>query len=372
MPIHGTSRGAGRRPTFWVAARRVAVAMVLLLGAGTLALTLFETRRSDFGRWEAHTDGHLADVRCTLARPSRAVAFMSGRLRLAGDLYLPATGNAGSNAGGGAGGPAVLLLHGTSPLGRRAPLVRVLAQQLRTRGFTVLAIDSRGYDDSDDPTEDTAEAFDFAADVSAALDSLPHWAPVDTSDISIVAHSFGAGVSLAAAVREPRIRRMVLIGPPRRTTERVVGPGAPDLEYFLHRWQSDMRLGFTLDAGVWRDVVRPMNLENYLPGGVYFPTFEHHVPLFFIDGEQEDPKDLAFLRDAVAKLPGPVDYWTAPGTGHYLSADRLSMATLPWLPERLASLPCYDRRIVDTTVTRIAHWLRARPTIAHTTVHPSR
>ena len=47
--------------------------------------------------------------------------------------------------------PAVLLLHGSSPLGRKNALIRFLAFKLHNAGWIVLSPDARGFGDSNDP-----------------------------------------------------------------------------------------------------------------------------------------------------------------------------------------------------------------------------
>jgi pimeloyl-ACP methyl ester carboxylesterase len=326
----------------------------LLAGAILLvaALAAFRLVRHDGARWHAIVGGRWTDLRCDFRIAATPVAFTTGGLHLAGDLYLPARP---------AGSPAVLLLHGATPRGRKLPIYRELADRLRAHGFTVVAIDSRGFDESEKPHDlhDPA-AFDFPEDVIAALDSLPRWAPVDPQRVYVVAHSFGAGIGLAAAGRDARIRKVVLIGPARRLTERFFAPGASDRAYWLQRWQHDMGLPGTLDFPMWSSVMQPLNIETYAAPGAAKP----HPPVFLIDGEREDPRDRAFLRNVARHMPAPVDYWTVPGTHHYLSIDRFSTLTATWMPERLASAPCYDRRVVGPFADRVAAWLLGPAAVA--------
>jgi pimeloyl-ACP methyl ester carboxylesterase len=99
-------------------------------------------------------------------------------------------------------GEAIVFLHGWPDswftFSRVFPL---LPQHLR-----LLAIDQRGYGDSDRP-ESGYTIPDLAGDVVAFLDAL------DIERVTLVGHSFGSFVARCAAIAEPRrVTRLALIG----------------------------------------------------------------------------------------------------------------------------------------------------------------
>ncbi len=241
-----------------------------------------------------------------------------------------------------AGSPAIVLLHGSSTWGRRLPLYQVLALHWQRLGYTLLVPDARGYGDSEDPPVVDVRSFDFAQDVIAAVDFLGSDTPVDASRVYLVGHSFGGGVALAGQAREPRIKKLVLIGPPRRFVERFLGPDASHRDFFLRRWQSRMQLGQPLDFETFGALYESMVLENRVD---YFAS-DGHVPVFLTDGSKEPNADRAFLSAAYRQMSPPAVYWTVEGTDHYLSTGFL------------LGRSCYNRRVADALAHRVDRWLR--------------
>jgi pimeloyl-ACP methyl ester carboxylesterase len=290
-------------------------------------------------------NGKLAAVECLPFVERREVALAAGGVRLRGDLY---------EASGLGPAPGIVLLHGSSVYGRRLPLYPALAYELSRAGYHVLAIDLRGFGESDDPAVlDDAASWDFPADAIAAVDSLLRWAPVDSSRVYLMGHSFGAGAALAAAQRDARIAKVVMIGPTRRYTERFLRPGAPDSAYYVQRWRRTMQLPREVPYPVMVEVARTQNVEHYA-GGPYVPR----VPVLLTDAAREDPRDLDSLR-AVARRMGPIaTHITTPGTDHYLHTARLLRESHRWAPERLASTACYNRDVLRGFVSEVDRWLR--------------
>lgn len=330
--------------------KRAMLAAVTIL-VGGLAAGMLPGVLREVGHLRTLGNGRLGSVRCLPFVERREVELESGGLRLRGDLYR-ANGRADGRAD--AAAPGIVLLHGSSVHGRRLPLYPALAYELTRSGYHVLAIDLRGFGESDDPAAlDDPAAWDFAGDAIAAVDSLLRWAAVDTSRIYLVGHSFGAGPALAAAQRDPRIAKVVMIGPTRRYTERFLTPGAPDSAYYVERWQRDMRLPAQVPYETMVEVAQRQNVEHYADG-----RYRTRVPVLLTDGEREDPTDLASLRNVAMRMGSSATYWTTPGTDHYLHTARMLREPHRWAPERLASAACYNRDVMGGFVQYLNAWLR--------------
>jgi len=264
------------------------------------------------------------------------VRFPSGNLRIAGTLYTPSP-LAGTH-------PAVVISHGGTRRGRRLALFTVAARKLAERGFIVLTVDFRGFGDSERPRRFEAAAdLDFVQDVIAAVDYLTTLKSVDAGRISAVGHSFGAGVAVAAALRDRRIDRAVSISPGRNTAKRFFGPGAPDPNYPSRRMSRDMGV----DPPIPRALFDP-HLKAYVAEAILdYPT---HPPILLVDGAKESPDDLAFLADVAARMTGPKGYVTIPGADHYFGTRQDqdgSAATAP-----------YDAPVMDALVESLDAWLK--------------
>jgi pimeloyl-ACP methyl ester carboxylesterase len=308
--------------------------VILILGAVGVW-----SKRANFRAAHAETmrvtDGRPMHLRCVLRDRAERVTYQTtDSLRIVADLYGAA--QAGPQ-------PAIVLLHGSYRAARRHPFVRVLAERLRQEGYLVLAPDARAYGESDDPADlASSTSFDFPGDVSAAIDLLLARPDVDPERIYLLGHSFGGGVAIAAEARDPRIAKVVLNGPPRRMAERIFDEGAPDRAYFMSRWASDMQIPGPLDFDMWLPVRQALDPARYIdrfsePG---------HTPLLIVDGEEEDPRDLQWLRDWHRQLAASVDYWTVPEAHHYLRTGTI------------LRVPCYAAGPMNEFVEHVDRWLR--------------
>ncbi|MGE5848391.1 MAG: alpha/beta hydrolase [Ignavibacteria bacterium] len=275
------------------------------------------------------------DVHRVQTEPPKVVSFYSDSLKIVGDLFEAETSRENLP-------PCILLLHGSSPKGRKAAVIQILARKFQEKNYTVLAIDLRAYGDSQDPPSYTVENFDFQKDVISALNYLVKNVSIDTNRLYIIGHSGGAGASIGSINKYGKInkaKKMVLLGPPRRVQERVFDPQAKDREYFLKRWKKDMDLPYDLIYEVSKEAGKPQNIEDLV-------IQPNHIPLFLIDGDKEDKQDLEYLKYVYSKSKPPVDYWTIRGTGHYLDAKYIN------------NMLFYEGRAVDKFVDRVDAWLK--------------
>jgi dienelactone hydrolase len=264
------------------------------------------------------------------------VRFPSGRLQIAGTLYSPSTPFGTS--------PALVIGHGGTPKGRRLALYTVAARKLAERGYVVLAIDFRGFGDSEKPTRfQTASDLDFVQDVTAAVDFLSTLRRVDTSRIGVLGHSFGAGVAVLAAIRDRRISRAVSLSPGRNTARRFFGPGAIAPKYPSRRMSHDMEIS----PPIPREVFDP-HLKDYVAEAIL--DYPAHPPVLLVDGAREEEEDLAFLKDVAARATEPKGYVTIPGADHYFGTGQRQLGTLPAVP--------YDAPVMNSLVDAVDGWMR--------------
>jgi uncharacterized protein len=165
----------------------------------------------------------------------RAVAIPAGGgVTLTGTLTLPA---------GPGPHPAAVLVGGFGPtsrdgsVGRRRAPYADLAAQLARRGVAVLRYDKRGIGGSDGPALSWLDARPLTRDAAAAARGLAAVPGMERGRISLIGHSQGGAIALAAA-RSPAIR-VVTLGAPgrplgllprvsgtaRRLLTRLAGPG---------------------------------------------------------------------------------------------------------------------------------------------------
>ncbi|MCG8430349.1 MAG: alpha/beta fold hydrolase [Candidatus Omnitrophica bacterium] len=274
-------------------------------------------------RWAALREG--ADKR---------VRIPSGNLRLTGDLYFP--GDAVSP-------PGLVILHGLSPHGRKLPLYRVLAQELRARGYCVLNLDMRGFGESEDPEIiERIDSWDYTQDLDAAVSFLRKNTSSDPERIYVLGHSFGANVALAGSRANKHISKIVAIGPSRRFTERLLKPDAPDREYFRKRFSEELGL----KREVPMDIVVEMFRRTVIDSQMDYFTSETHKPLLLIDGEYEDKADLVFLKDLFIRMTEPKKLVTVAETAHYKNTVNFYGFVL------------YDADVMGELVNTVEEWLR--------------
>lgn len=265
------------------------------------------------------------------AMQGRRVSLQSGALKLVGDFHEPSAAEPV---------PAVLLLHGTSIQGRKLPLIQILALELHRLGYAVLALDARGYGESEDPpTLIGPEDFDFTQDIRVAVSFLAAQPHVDLERLYILGHSFGAGIALPAAVKDKRIKKLALFGPPRRMSERFLVPDAPGRDFIVARTQNDMGLPYSPDFSILKKVLEQRNIESY----VDWLSKPGHVPILLIDAEKENEKDLEFLRGIYQQLTHPVNYWTVPNANHYLNTGKIFGRLSYSRPMVQGFVKCVDR-----------------------------
>lgn len=282
--------------------------------------------------------GSYKDDRAYLDDVGRDVTFTSQGLTMAGTLYEPPT--AGPH-------PGLLLLHGSTPEGRKLGLYRLLGKELAERGYVVLSIDRRGYGDSDDPPEINAlEDLMPVDDFTNAIDYLASLDAVDPDYLYTIGHSEGSDLAITGGIHDSRTAKIVAIGPSRRVHERMGAESDPEWDYFQRRAMRNMNLARPVPDDVAREARANLTLENHLD---YFSGSDHK-PLLLIDGALESEADREFLQDLCLTISEPRECITLPNADHYANVANLG------------SLVLYDERVIAQLVDKMDEWLtKGRP-----------
>lgn len=214
--------------------------------------------------------------------------------------------------------PAILLLHGSSPWGRKNGFIQYLSYRLLKEGWIVLAPDERGFGETDDPknVSDPA-AWDIRSDVRKCIDFLFSNPKVDRGKVYVLGHSLGAGYALEAALYDSRVKALILVGPPRF----LGGSGKGTVTYWDRiRFSAERGLGKPVEEEVVAVHSRGMDIAEFGKGALKRPG---HMPILLIDGENERAADKRFLGKVAADITPPLVYVTLPETGHYVGVYNL-------------------------------------------------
>lgn len=265
---------------------------------------------------------------------AKVVRFNSDSIQIVGDFFESDSDKPS---------PCILILHGTHVLGRRQPIILSVAKEFQKLGYSVLSIDFRGYNESQDPQSvKSIDDLDFAQDVIAAIDYLHTLPSIDKSRIYILGHSFGAGVALSTISREERVNRYILFGAPRRVRERILNPLSPDRTMLLKKNIGNMKLSYDVDSTIVLKSIETRDIEKYIST---MSSQTHPNRYLLIDGETEDPKDLKFYKNIANQLGKNSEYRTIKGSDHYLNTGFFMQKE------------AYDIKIVTDFVTEIHEWL---------------
>jgi pimeloyl-ACP methyl ester carboxylesterase len=289
----------GRSPPSWVPAPVQTLAFEVRLAVAPPAKKLVTLSRMPLGGTRVYLD--------RLGRYPDAAEL---GLTVPGTLYRPEPMGPG---------PGILLLHGSTPEGRRMGLYRLLARMLAERGHTVLNIDHGS-----------------TGDAAAGLRLLGSLEDVAGDDLSIVGHSAGAAVALGLGIPDDRVARIVVIGPGVRVEERA----RTESEYFQRR-----QLRYGREPRVQAaDTFPPSRL---LEASMDYFSRPDHKPLLLIQGELEDADDRAFLRELHAAMAGPTSILLVAGADHYMNVLGFGPLVL------------YDQRAAEQLLTGVTGWLPA-------------
>lgn len=258
---------------------------------------------------------HRAGLKGTgvcLCRPAKTVSLKQPNgLATKADLY---------GLDGPRGRPGVIIVHGNTVHGRRLPIYKVLATGLAARGMVVLAYDEPGFGESENPFDyidhRTADPFDGLAMARAAVEYLTGLEAVDGRNLTVIGHSRGSSTAVRAALDRSEIKRIALIGPPRRVAARF--QDGAEIDYVYRRLLATHR--FVYGRPMPEEYRRALDRTRiYRPLTQVMAAFFQtgHKPLFLIDGAAEPEMDRQYLTRFFESLPPPRSFLRLKNADHY-------------------------------------------------------
>lgn len=237
------------------------------------------------------------------AAADRPVAFPAGGgVTLVGTLALPP---------GPGPHPAAVLVPGFGPqnrdgaFGDRGNLAyRAWARELAERGLAVLRYDKRGTGASGGAALSWLDARPLAADAVAAARALARLPGVDPRRLTLIGHSQGGDLALAAAASAP-VARVVTIAAPGRPLG-LLSRASGSASRFLRRLMGSEVAAATLRRNPLPDAARAPQ-----PALLVHGTADRTVPL-------EDMAALARARERAGRATRTL---RVPGAGHFVSVD---------------------------------------------------
>lgn len=218
-------------------------------------------------------------------------------------------------------------------------MYRLLGKQLSSRGYYTLAVDQRGYGESEAvQSTEPPSATELIADVRCAVSHLASLPGVSADGIYIIGHSAGANLAVAVGLQDTNVLKIVAIGPSRRVMERAEAESA----YFRRRVMRYERLREPIPAELYLQRAEALLIDNQI-GHFSLPG---HKPLLLIDGELESEEDQLFLRQLYDSITEPKNCVTLPNSDHYANVSNFG------------PLVIYDEPLINRLVEEIDTWLR--------------
>ena len=235
--------------------------------------------------------------------------------------------------------PAILLLHGSTPVGKQMGLYRLLGYRLAEQGYVVLTIDQRGHGQAPRPkVVKSPQDLDFSADAMLALAYLKERSEVNSDEVYLLGHSFGGDVAITSGARGIEVEKILAFGPGRRYKTRV----QDELPYFCRRFSRYMKLNEIISPDLFLKTIGAQLLEEqaeaYKSAG--------HTPIMLIDGGYESQADREFLATLVGELAESVQYKSIPKADHYANVAFFGR------------LIVYDEPVLERFLSEITAWFR--------------
>jgi pimeloyl-ACP methyl ester carboxylesterase len=225
---------------------------------------------------------------------------------LAGTLTLPA---------GKGGFPAVILITGSGPQNRDEEILGhktflVIADALTRHGIAVLRYDDRGVGRS---TGDFGKATtaDFATDVEAAVAYLRTRKEISPHHIGLIGHSEGGLIAPMVAVRDKKIRFIVLLAGPGIRGEEVILSQQRLIAQASGAWNKQAQDMLDVNKGAMDIVVRDsLRLEHR-------DSLRQQLSAYFVKRSAEFPA----LKDGSAVTSRAIDELSGRWMAYFLAYD---------------------------------------------------
>lgn len=194
--------------------------------------------------------------------------------------------------------PAVVVMHGWgASAGDMLPAGRMLAEA----GFPTLVVDARCHGRSD--SDDFASMPRFAEDVETAVAWLRRQSYVDPERVALLGHSVGAGASLLAASRDPRIAAVVSVSS-------MAHPGR-----FMHAALVRQGVPRVLASGALRYVERVIG-HRYDDFAPVRTIGQVHAPVLLVHGDADTTVPVSDARQLQDAGPPRTRLVVVPEAGH--------------------------------------------------------
>jgi pimeloyl-ACP methyl ester carboxylesterase len=309
----------------WQATRRVMIALLMLAIVGLSApgwfrlVVLQPARDMLFYQREIQPLTNPAGIARHAPIPDDTIllpAAGSGEIDIRLDLWIPETTPA----------RAVLLLHGSSPRGRKLGFNMLLADRLREQGWFVLTPDSRGFGNSAVPANIAdPSAWLVRGDISRLVEfALNH--PASGGSLAAIGHSHGASQLLQAGFQDLPFSAAILIGPSRHSSD------TPPTRWERARFSSDRRIARLMPLEVVASTMQQQDIIRWAANSADGAT---RPPMLLMDGEREGERLIGILSRAAGMLGPGASHVTVTDAHHYCGAYQLPwpMTTIHVRPE---------------------------------------
>jgi len=227
----------------------------------------------------------------------KKVFYLSNDYRYTGYLFAPLTKGPY---------PGIIFCHGNLPTGKDTALYMEMCQQLARKGYLILNFDIKGFGESEEITKiRLPEDLDFIADTEAAIDYFCKLDLTTKNNLTIIGHSSGGNIALAAGTLDTRIKNIICISP--GDFNPVLNPY--DLrKHYRNRLAKGLKYKMPMDY--YHKLVDPLTMENYVVmlGGknILFIIAEHdHINQkrfakhIFAEIQNARSKQLIEIKDAI-------------------------------------------------------------------------
>lgn len=242
----------------------------------------------------------------------------------------------------------VAIFHGSTFIGRKLPICRMLSRTLSQRGYDVALFDFRGYGESDRPEGIMFEAYDLRKDVDVILSHLG-W-----EECALIGYSLGASIAMnyCTSHKDSRVKAVVALSPGRQFYQRILANNAPEYNGYKTRYMKFTGLKNELPECLFRQIFANANIDNAFD---YFKAKQHSA-LLLVDGEKERDNFKQYMREYYESISPPKAYQTIPGAHHFFNMSSLFSKFIKDKRQQV-DIIYYDKKIYNEYTRVILNWL---------------